>query len=272
MPKYKEFQCLHCGNMFMSDKACKSRVPKYCSRTCFSKTEKTDETREKQSIAKKGKEPPNKLPTFIEKCIVCKKEISNRKGAKYQKKYCSYKCYHNSLIGKIDYNRVGENSHFWKGGISKESEKARRNSLYKIWQREVFKRDNNICQKCGLTNKEILLHAHHILKFSENVENRYNVDNGITLCIKCHGDEHGLKFIDKNLTVCIDCGKKIKNGAKRCLNCLKLYRHSQKSIIHNCIICNVNIVKKENRKCKRCSAKLRENNFGRTKINHKQTC
>lgn len=63
----------------------------------------------------------------------------------------------------------------------------RRSSKYKNWKKQVLIRDNYTCQRCG--NKENLV-VHHIEKFSENKQLRFNVDNGITLCQKCHKEVH----------------------------------------------------------------------------------
>jgi hypothetical protein len=78
----------------------------------------------------------------------------------------------------------GELSPNWKGGISSENYLQRRNAQYREWRRLVFERDEYTCQCC----KEIggNLRGHHILNFSDNKELRYDINNGITLCDKCH--------------------------------------------------------------------------------------
>jgi 5-methylcytosine-specific restriction endonuclease McrA len=43
------------------------------------------------------------------------------------------------------------------------------------------------CQVCG--NKDNL-HAHHILYRSNYPLLRYNINNGITLCVNCHAEVH----------------------------------------------------------------------------------
>lgn len=67
---------------------------------------------------------------------------------------------------------------------SKEST-DRKNWRYREWRNKVYKRDNYTCQKCG-DNTGGNLEAHHILNYSEYKDKRYNVDNGITFCEKCH--------------------------------------------------------------------------------------
>jgi len=97
----------------------------------------------------------------------------------------------------------GKDSPSWRGGISPIAYRLRRGAKFKEWRESVFSRDNYTCQKCGSHGKR--LHPHHIVSFSEILhallheygsENLYNValnskvlwdiDNGVTLCEKCH--------------------------------------------------------------------------------------
>ena len=61
----------------------------------------------------------------------------------------------------------------------------RKNYKVTSWRKEVFERDNYTCQCCG-DNKGGNLQAHHIYNFSKYKELRLDVENGITLCEKCH--------------------------------------------------------------------------------------
>lgn len=53
-----------------------------------------------------------------------------------------------------------------------------------VWKKEVFKRDNWTCQKCGQKSGNI--EAHHIKSWSEYPDMRFDLSNGQTLCKSCH--------------------------------------------------------------------------------------
>ena len=72
----------------------------------------------------------------------------------------------------------------WKGGISPVNKAIRNSKEFKEWRILVFERDNYTCQDCGKIGDE--LHPHHILPFSLYPEKRFDVDNGLTLCVECH--------------------------------------------------------------------------------------
>lgn len=59
---------------------------------------------------------------------------------------------------------------------------------YKLWRISVFERDNYTCQSCG--KRGCKLNAHHIKPWSLFPCDRYDVNNGITLCTDCHKAEH----------------------------------------------------------------------------------
>lgn len=78
----------------------------------------------------------------------------------------------------------GEGNHFWKGGINGENDTLRHRREYKEWRTSVYERDDYTCQCCG--SRGGCLNAHHINQFADYPELRYDVNNGITLCVKCH--------------------------------------------------------------------------------------
>ena len=59
----------------------------------------------------------------------------------------------------------------------------------KKWRGNVFKRDDWTCQICEARSKKgqsVVLNAHHIKRIIDSPELALDVDNGITLCEKCH--------------------------------------------------------------------------------------
>lgn len=61
------------------------------------------------------------------------------------------------------------------------------------WRQLVLERDNFTCQDCGCANEDKKLHAHHIIKWDDNIELRFDINNGLTLCTKCHNKIHGFQ-------------------------------------------------------------------------------
>lgn len=86
--------------------------------------------------------------------------------------------------GKPHVYIIGEKNHNWKGGISLENRKIRESIEYAGWRQSVFERDNYTCKLCGNRGGEI--HADHIKPFSLYPDERLNMDNGRTLCKRCH--------------------------------------------------------------------------------------
>jgi len=78
--------------------------------------------------------------------------------------------------------RTGDLHWNWKGGISKDVHSVSE-PKYKEWRMSVFKRDNFQCKIC---KSKVGLQAHHILKWADFPELRYDINNGITLCRAHH--------------------------------------------------------------------------------------
>ena len=59
----------------------------------------------------------------------------------------------------------------------------RKSKEYKEQQQQVFKKDFYCCKICK--SKEDI-NAHHLFGQKEYPDKRFDVDNGVTLCKKCH--------------------------------------------------------------------------------------
>ena len=148
----------------------------FCSRDCFREFWKVDILPNRINKDNKG---------ITKKCEFCGKVFHRRKRGDRIDRFCDRKCW-----GKWkSENIVGENNPTWKG-----NEKEYRNHLHRKWQRLVKKRDNFQCKICG--DNESILVAHHIKSYKHYPEMRYEVDNGITFCRKCHIQLH---TIHKNI-------------------------------------------------------------------------
>jgi hypothetical protein len=87
---------------------------------------------------------------------------------------------------KMSLKRRKENHWNWQGGITPINELERKRDEYVNWRTLVFERDDYTCQKCGLRGSKVYLNAHHILPFSSYIKVRLLLNNGVTLCKKCH--------------------------------------------------------------------------------------
>ena len=89
---------------------------------------------------------------------------------------------------KLSESKMGSKNPAWRGGIrslNKRIQDRIRNQIeVRLWREAVLSRDNWTCQKCGKQGGK--LEAHHIKSFVEHLELRVAIDNGLTLCHKCH--------------------------------------------------------------------------------------
>lgn len=85
---------------------------------------------------------------------------------------------------------IGADNPNWRGGIAlKDPERNRYRS--KMWVKAVKDRDGWKCIQCDSTDR---LHAHHIKRWVDYPELRYDTENGVTLCYECHEEVHGTGF------------------------------------------------------------------------------
>lgn len=86
--------------------------------------------------------------------------------------------------------RIGSLSNNWKGGVTPENMLIRSSEKYGNWRLAVFERDNFTCVSCNRVGGQLC--AHHILMFSKYKQVRFDINNGVTLCKKCHRKLHGI--------------------------------------------------------------------------------
>ncbi len=77
----------------------------------------------------------------------------------------------------------GENHWNWKGGVPQRYEG--KSTKVREWAKSIYKRDFFTCQFCG-KHCATDIQAHHIDAWAENKGKRFDVNNGLTLCFKCH--------------------------------------------------------------------------------------
>lgn len=102
--------------------------------------------------------------------------------------FCSTEC-HGKWKSKY---LVGENNPTWNPNLTdEERERARKYPEYYEFIKAVMERDNYTCDICGFYSKwGNGLNVHHLNSYDWDIDNRTNVDNGITLCKECHTDFH----------------------------------------------------------------------------------
>lgn len=144
----------------------------------------TEETKKKMSLAQKGKIKPH---------IGIPRTEKTRQKIREKRKLQIFTIETRKKIG--DAHR-GEKNKKWKGGITPVNDTIRKSFEYKLWRKSVFERDNYTCTWCGEKSgegKRNTLEADHIQLFSTHPELRFAIDNGRTLCKKCHIIRHSSK-------------------------------------------------------------------------------
>lgn len=136
-------------------------------------------------------------------------------------KFCSKRCYVSSMIGAKQSEKtkrkrsvsltgrkqslqerlnksIARKNHDWGVLKTPEKELIRKSIEVRLWREAVFARDSWTCQKCK--NRGGNINSHHIENFSENPQLRTAIDNGVTLCQKCHIEFHKIfgKKTNKN--------------------------------------------------------------------------
>jgi 5-methylcytosine-specific restriction endonuclease McrA len=72
----------------------------------------------------------------------------------------------------------------WKGGQRNFRHQEMGRDEYKQWRKAIFERDKYTCVECGISG--VYIQADHIKPWSQFPNERYDIQNGRTLCISCH--------------------------------------------------------------------------------------
>lgn len=172
------------------------------------------ETIEKIRLSKTGSKYPNRKKYFKGitlteyTCMFCKNNFTLKYKCR-KPKYCSLSCSAKSRpeVWQKGFKNVdreyqkqvasqmrGEKHPMWKGGTSRAYKNGYYSAQYKNWRISVFKRDNFTCCDCGSVG---YITAHHIKSFAHYPELRFDIDNGRTLCEKCHSETDNYKGRNK---------------------------------------------------------------------------
>ena len=88
----------------------------------------------------------------------------------------------------------------WKGGVTPERQIMYSSDKWKRCVKEVWRRDNATCQRCGkqynLTDRSQHFHIHHMYSFANYPYLRMNPDNLVLLCPDCHRFVHSKENIE----------------------------------------------------------------------------
>ena len=171
---------------------------------------------------------------------------------KPKRRFCSLACSTRSAkTGRPRHDMRGPNNWNWRGGTTRTERKiAMGRTEYAIWRVLVFKRDAYLCAMCGSAGR---LEANHIQPWSKASESRYDVANGISLCLDCHrsiyGREHEyearfLAWVSSRQPVDLTDSERVrlKGQTWPCAWCHRMFRHgkwpSRRRLLHFCnMIC-----------------------------------
>jgi len=182
----KRFVCPVCKKTFYK-KIYKKSQAVYCCQKCAYKGRSLGYT--KRNIIK----PYNCKRRPERQCLICQNSYVYRKKTQ---KYCSRKCV--NISQKERY--TGKNNPAYINGNS-YLEKSFRGTDWNTIRKEIFERDNYICQKCDIkcyfrnqkNNGYDIIQCHHIEDYAV-VKNNHK-SNLITVCVRCHFKLHPTKCV-----------------------------------------------------------------------------
>jgi len=200
----RDYVCQWCGAVFRSRKAYSTYTPKYCSSKCCGNAQC------KWSTCKQCGGPYRTGHSGVRNALFCSRHCYTawRTGRSLGDAHCAALSaakigkpiphLHNeavrkkisaALTGKPQpWLRGPKHPNYKDGGKAAWArQKAMGRTEYKTWRRAVFERDSYTCRQCGQISGAV--QAHHIKPWAKYPDMRYDVDNGVTLCKRCHIEE-----------------------------------------------------------------------------------
>lgn len=200
------FKCVFCGK---DKRIRKSNFKKegnhFCTRVCkdkwqttgltgennpFYNKEHSEETKMKISKSRSGINKGEESPNYNTHDVICTHCGVTTKKIQYlidrsDNLFCSIGCH-----GKWkSINIIGNKNPSWNPELTaEERERKRKYPEYYEFTRAVMKRDKYTCDTCNY--KGTGLNVHHLNSYDWDREGRTDIDNGITLCKRCHTKFH----------------------------------------------------------------------------------
>jgi len=192
--------CQKCNRGFEAkDWSIRKGLSRFCSPDCslYGSKRRVGKKHSEKTILEMRKSRKEKF------CIVCQKEfgLSLKPFLAKKSKFCSQSCatkfnwtgrkHKKESIKKIVENnkmrgKLGELHHNYIKDRSKLAKRQIRNDYsYQDWRNQVIRRDGGTC-KLKNENCNGYYEVHHILSWRDYPNERYNINNGITLCLAHH--------------------------------------------------------------------------------------
>ena len=163
--QFVEISCYMCDELF-EVKPSRSDSAKYCSRECYYSA-RSDEMSVEDAPGWRG---GRKVTLSCEFCDGKFERYESAIEGGSAVRFCSNECKYKFLSDEL----------------SEPGTEIRHSAEYRNWRESVKQRDGE-CVSCGSTER---LHAHHIIPIEEDEELATEIDNGKTLCARCHADRH----------------------------------------------------------------------------------
>lgn len=126
---------------------------------------------------------------FCRECSLDRKiseEVRNKISLSLRNKYKTDETFKQRVLNARNV-KSGVDHWNWKGGATPINQRNRTSEDASAWKLAVLSRDNYSCRMCGSKDE---LQAHHINSWTDFPEDRFILENGLTMCKPCHSFYH----------------------------------------------------------------------------------